>query len=235
MKLLRITLLAEQLCREDNTGTQELLRKERQEVIEKYIASDGSCTIHRQTAVAMLIYYDIYETLAPLAEQLKQLVEEKNFHHDCGMVGIRRLYAALNKCGLEEYAYKIITAKGYPSYVDWMEGGATTLCERWNMTESQNHHMYSDFMSWMIKTILGIRARIEHPGFETVEINPRFLKDLTYAKGHCDTVRGRIGVAWERGGGQIKLTIEVPPASKVSYRGKPLGSGIHVIFLKTQD
>lgn len=122
VKLLRITLLAEQLCREDNTGTQELLRKERQEVIEKYIASDGSCTIHRQTAVAMLIY-DIYETLAPLAEQLKQLVEEKNFHHDCGMVGIRRLYAALNKCGLEEYAYKIITAKGYPSYVDWMEGG----------------------------------------------------------------------------------------------------------------
>ena len=84
---------------------------------------DERCTIHRQTAVAMLIYYDIYETLAPLAAQLKQLVEEKNFHHDCGMVGIRRLYAALSKCGLEEYAYKIITAKGYPSYVDWIEGG----------------------------------------------------------------------------------------------------------------
>lgn len=43
------------------------------------------------------------------------------------------------------------------------------------MTESQNHHMYSDFMSWMVKTILGIRARIDHPGFEAVEINPCFF------------------------------------------------------------
>ena len=229
IKFLKITLLAEQICGKDTTRTQAMLSKEISEAIERYINKDGTCTIHKQTAVAMLIYNDIYENLEPLANQLKSLVEEKNFHHDCGMVGIRRLYIALNKCGLQEYAYKIITAKGYPSYTSWIKGGATTLCERWNMTESQNHHMYSDFMSWMIKTITGICPDIKYAGFKRVDINPYFFPQLSYAKAHCDTVRGRIGVEWKRDEDDIELRIEIPDGMEAYYRGKKLENGENVV------
>lgn len=231
VKFLRITILAQKLSGEDTEETEIQLNKEITEILGKYIADDGSCTINKQTAVAMLVYNDIYEDIEPLAKQLKKLVEDKDFHHDCGMVGIRRLYIALNKCGLEEYAYKIITAKGFPSYLNWMEDGATALYERWDMSESQNHHMYSDFMSWMIKTILGISPDINYPGYERMDINPYFIKQLSYAKGYCDTVRGRISVEWKRIGDKIKLRIDTPYAAEVYYKGKKLKSGSNTITL----
>ena len=113
-------------------------------IIRKYIFEDGTCRVCEQTAVALLIYFDIYEDIEPLANQLKALVEEKDFHHDCGMVGIRRLLHALNKCGLQEYAYRILTAEGNPGYKEWFDLGATTLWERWQgigNADSKNHHM----------------------------------------------------------------------------------------------
>ena len=229
IKFLRITILAQRVSGEDPAETQALLDREIQEIQNRYLDETGRCTIHKQTAVAMLVYNGLYENLAPLSEQLKELVEEKNFHHDCGMVGLRRLYMALNRCGLQEYAYRIITARGFPSYVSWLEDGATALYEFWDMSVSQNHHMYSDFMSWMMKTILGIGADIAHPGFTQVEINPYFFRELTYARGYCGTVRGRIGVAWKRTSDRIELTVEVPEGMTVTCRGQTLKSGVNVI------
>lgn len=231
VKFLRITLLAQQIAGEDPAETQTLLDREIREIRNRYLDETGRCTIHKQTAVAMLVYNGLYEHLAPLAAQLRELVEEKNFHHDCGMVGLRRLYMALNRCGLQEYAYRIITATGYPSYMDWLEDGATALYEYWDMTTSQNHHMYSDFMSWMMKTILGIGADIAHPGFTRVEINPYYFRELSWAKGCCDTVRGRIGVAWKRVGDGIELTVEVPEGVTAVYRGRTLKSGVNKMMV----
>ena len=113
--------------------------------------------------------------------------------------------------------------------MSWLEDGATALYEFWDMSVSQNHHMYSDFMSWMMKTILGIGADIAHPGFTQVEINPYFFRELTYARGYCGTVRGRIGVAWKRTSDRIELTVEVPEGMPVTCRGQTLKSGVNVI------
>ena len=129
----------------------------------------------------MMIYFDLYDDVAPLASQLARLVEEKDFHHECGMVGLRYLYLALNKAGLAEYAYKILNAKGFPSYRAWVEDGATALYEYWDATTSKNHHMYSDFMSWIIKTVLGIAPCADAPGFKRVNVSPFFFEDLDFA------------------------------------------------------
>ncbi len=142
---------------------------------------DGTCNIDKQTAVAMLIYHGIYDHLEPLKKQLMRLVEEKDFHHDCGMVGLRYLYMALNKCGLHECAYRIIAAKGVPSYHVWLENGATTLCEMWDCTCSQNHHMYFDFKSWLMKTVIGIN--MTSPAYETISVSPIFT-DQSHQQWH---------------------------------------------------
>lgn len=140
-------------------------------ILSEYLMVDGRCTIHKQTAMAMLIYYGVYGELEPLKGQLKELIVEAEFHHDCGMVGLRKLYAALNKCGLEEYAYRILTAKGYPGYREWFDQGAVTLWETWNWPDhhdSKNHRMYSDCLSWMVKTLLGIRQEEGSAGFKRI-------------------------------------------------------------------
>lgn len=108
--------------------------------------------------------------------------------------------------------------------------GATTLWEYWphcKHVDSKNHHMYSDFMSWMIKTIIGIKAQEEHPGYETVNIEPYFFEDLEFAYGACETVRGRISVNWKREKDYIGIEIDIPFAVDAYYQGKKLKSGIN--------
>ncbi len=196
------------------------------EVKKAYIDEKGECTVCEMTAVAMLIYFDMYDKLTPLSNQLKRLVEENNMRHKCGMVGLRRLYIALNKCGLQEYAYKIITAEGYPSYKGWIDSGATTLQEFWDVDkDSKNHHMYSDFMSWMVKTILGISIDEEKLGSVTINIEPFYFEDLTYAKGIYNTVKGDVNVEWKRENESINLSITIDEGVCAYYKGKLLKCG----------
>ena len=209
----------------------------RARVRREFIVESGRCRIHKQTAVAMLIYYHVYERLEPLKEQLKELIEAASFHHDCGMVGLRRLYMSLNLCGLEEYAYRILTAEGYPSYRDWFKQGAVTLWEYWDWqdhADSKNHHMYSDFMSWMVQTILGIRLCEGEPDLQKLSIAPYFLKNLDYAEGSVETCTGKVNISWKREGELVRVEVDVPADTAVFYRGKSLLEGKHIFKEKSK-
>ena len=197
---------------------------------DKFLDANGRCIIDHQTSVSMLIYYDICDDIESLGTQLKNLVEKEGFHHDCGMVGIRRLFVALNKCNLQEYAYKVLTIDGYPGYKCWLDSGATTLCEMWEVDEesasSQNHHMYSDFMSWMIKTIVGIKFNESCPGEGVFEINPYFFEELDYAKCSYNSNFGKIDVSWIKKDNGVKLSITLDDGVEAYYKGKKLQAGV---------
>lgn len=218
-------------CAEDYIG-RGIALKER--IMNAWLTADGRCSVHHQTSVAMLIYYHMYENLEPLKQQLMELVEAADFHHNCGMVGLRRLYEALNQCGLQEYAYKIVTADGYPGYRVWFDRDATTLWEYWDYEkkeDSKNHQMYSDVLSWMVKTILGIRQEADSTGFDAVSIEPYFFEALSYARGSCDTFGGKVGVAWEKKEAGVQVDIDVPEKMTVTFRGEKLAAGKHCMLV----
>ena len=229
IKFLRIRRLAEERLGIDTEETEKEIEKEIADAKKKYLLPDGRCTIDEQTSVGMMIYFGIYDDLSPLKRQIAEITERQNFHHFCGMVGLRYLYIALNKCGLYNYAYKIITSDGEPSYREWMKDGATALYERWSKLESKNHHMFSDVMSWMMKTIIGINIKEGSVAYKETEIAPVFFDELTHAKGHIDTVNGRISVSWRRMYDKIELKIEIPEGIKATYRGTALKSGLNEI------
>jgi alpha-L-rhamnosidase len=192
----------------------------------KYLNADGSCVVPEQSALAMILAQQLYTKPEPVVEQLKQAIQEKNFHHNCGMAGMPHLFAALDAWDLNEYAYKMLTAKGYPSWLDWIDDGATTLWETWQAGNSKNHHMYSCFMAWMIKSLAGIRMAEDSRAWEKVEIKPYFAP-LDFVKAHVDTPRGKIAVHWERQGNKIVLHTDIPQGIEAVYAGKklPAGSG----------
>lgn len=207
----------------------------RERIMRTYLNEDGTCNVNQQTAIALLIYYHMYENLEPLKQQLMRLIEEADFHHFCGMVGLRRLYEALNQCGLQEYAYKIVTAEGYPGYLAWFDQGATTLWEYWDYTkknDSKNHQMYSDVMSWMVKTIAGIRQTADSTGFKAVNIEPYFFEKLNYAKASCNTCGGRISIFWKKEEDGVHVEVDVPEQMTVTFRGEKLTSGCNRMIVK---
>ncbi len=235
-RFYRITALSAKLRGEDSKKYLSIADEQKELVISTYINDEGRCTVHKQTAVALLIYYDIYSDIKPLKEQLKTLVEEKAFRHDCGMVGMRRILHALCKCGLHEYAYKILTADGRPSYRSWIESGATSLWEFWDddsrvRSNSRNHHMYSDVMSWMIKNIAGIRQKDGSVGFSETEIKPYFFDNISHAQAAVETVKGTISVKWQKSGTAVELLVTVPDSMKAYYDGKLLKSGENRIVI----
>jgi alpha-L-rhamnosidase len=86
--------------------------------------------------------------------------------------------------------------------------------------------MYSDFMSWMMKTLVGIN--ITKPGYGEVEIKPEFVPELDFCKGHIDSHRGRVSVEWKRSGGGIALEITVPENIRAVYQGSTLKQGKNI-------
>lgn len=200
MRFLQIAATAARIC--DDHGEESALEQERSALLEKfrarYLRADGTCTVHQQTAVSLIIHHRLYLDLEPLKEQLLQTVQEHDYHHYCGMVGLRHLYYALDFCGLQDVALRIITAQGYPSYGKWIEEGATTLWETWQPYNSKNHHMYSDVLYWMMKSLAGISPSQETPGFRTVRIAPYISHELDWCEGSRVTDYGTISCRWEK-------------------------------------
>ena len=220
IKFLKIRLLAAQLAQEPTEAIRMRLNREMSLVRNRYIDADGACTIHKQTSVAMLICYGIYDDIEPLKKQLIRLIEERQKHHDCGMVGLRHLFRALAICNLPNVAYEVLTTEGFPSFMDWINEGATTLYEHWNKMESHNHHMYSDYMVWLIQTVLGIRQDTDAVGYTKVILDPKFIEGINHAVGYCDTVRGRIHVRWERENDGIRLDFIIPENLDCYFHGE---------------
>ena len=237
-EFLRIASLAEKLCGRTGEYYQKAAKEEIRRVCKKYIAPDGTCLVPHMTAVSMLIYYGAYEQLEPLKQQLAEMLMCRQYRHDCGMVGMRRLLYALDRCGMQEEAYRVLTVDNPHGYRDWFEHGATTLWETWNCErheESKNHHMYSSFMTWLITSVVGIKQEKDSVGFRCVYIDPYFLKNLSYAEASCDTVNGKISVCWKRTGAQYLLTVDVPEKMIVKYHTQKLASGKNEIRVRAEE
>ncbi len=235
VKFNRIAGLAARLVGESDREFVDEENRQIALIYNNWILSNGECIVKEQTALSMLIYHGIYQNLQPLKEQLKQAVEQCDFHHNCGMVGLRHLYMALNICGLQEYAMRIITAKGYPSYSDWLEKDATTLWEMWDCKLSRNHHMYSDVLSWMMKTILGISPCDNARTYDTIKISPYFFKGLDFAKGYYDSIKGKVCVEWKRLKDSISLKIDAPEDKFVLYNNQFLPKGKVELTIKEEE
>lgn len=190
----------------------------RQKVMDKYIGADGRATMDVQSAVIMLIAFDFYEDLEPLKCQFVELLEKQNFHHDCGMITLRYLFEALDKCGLQKYAYRVLTAEGFPSYFKWIDDGETSLCETWqNEGSSRNHHMFSFAVMWLVKTLCGFRWNNGE-----ISIEPYFEKDISWASLSYHKGNQKINLHWERCADGVRLMVENASDKEVRVFGSML-------------
>lgn len=179
--------------------------------------------IGTQTSYILPLAFDICnEEIKDLV--VKQLMDciENQYHQDentiyppyslmTGFIGTAWINRVLSELGYSEAAYRILQQTTYPSWLYSVEQGATTIWERLNSytrehgfsgnnsMNSFNHYSFGAIGSWMYNHSLGIERDENYPGFKSfvLQPNPDPTGEMTFAKGHYDSMYGRIESSWE--------------------------------------
>jgi alpha-L-rhamnosidase len=74
---------------------------------------------------------------------------------------------------------------------------------------SFNHYSLGAVGEWMFRSILGIET--DGAGFKKILMKPELGEGITWAKGHYDSIRGRIGSDWKIENSAFDWKITIPP------------------------
>ncbi len=175
----------------------------------------GNC----QTSQAMAIYYGICDNEDEVEKAYKlllQYIHEKDDHMGTGVLGGRVIFRVLCDHGDVDLALKMILRRDPPSYGFLLDEGQTTLTENiFPSGASFNHHFWGDIAAVMIEYVAGIRVNPNGEGADTVAIAPTFPEQLSYARAHHDSVKGRVESDWHRNDdGSVELNVTVPEGLK---------------------
>ena len=177
-----------------------------------YDGAKASFSIGSQTALGCALYQGLADPASEsrIVDSLVATISGNGNHLDFGLLGSKYVLNALSAHGRTDVAYAMAAQKTQPSWGWWVEQGATTLWEEWTPKASNNHTFLGDVNAWMMKNLAGIQPDPTAPGFRRMIIAPNPVGDLTSAKAHYDSIRGRIASEWTLKNGVFELRLAIP-------------------------
>jgi alpha-L-rhamnosidase len=141
-------------------------------------------------------------------------------HLSTGIQTSHRLMLELARQGCADTAWQLLTNRTFPSWIFSLDQGATTIWERWDGfvpgrgfqdrgMNSFNHWALGAVGEWMIREIVGLHPDASQPGYQHFLVRPRPGGGVTWARGHHDSIHGRIACAWKVGK-RFELELTVP-------------------------
>jgi alpha-L-rhamnosidase len=171
---------------------------------------------------------------------VNDIVYKHDTHLTTGILGTKYLMPLLTSRGRADLAYELATQTSYPSWGYMINNGATTLWELWQQKtgpsmNSHNHPMFGSVGAWLYEALAGINAAA--PGYEKIRIQPQVVRDLNWANGSIETVRGRIVSSWKRSEDGLKLDVSIPHGAtadvylpKLNLRDIVIKDGDRVVY-----
>ena len=141
-------------------------------------------------------------------ELLVEEVHRKGDHLSTGEVGLKQLFTALARYGRSDVVYRIVTNRTQPSYWYFVDRGATTLPEYWDMERSQNHAMMGHVKEWFSRYLAGIDFL--EPAYRRIRIRPCLPEGVEHARATVPSPYGQISFAWKQGRTGLACELEVP-------------------------
>jgi hypothetical protein len=165
-----------------------------------------------QTANAMPLVVGLVEPArqAAVIENLVRNINGGGNRVTAGDIGFYYVVQALLEGGRSDVLYDMLCQTNGPGYMYQLKKNATSLTEAWDTdpASSQNHCMLGHIEEWFYGGLLGIRPGTQ--GFQQIIIRPQPVGDLTWAKGHYDSIYGRISSGWNRSGNKLGMDITLP-------------------------
>ena len=158
------------------------------------------------------------EWIVPAARRLAELVGEHG--PQTGFLGVNLLCPVLSEHGHADLAHALLNRTAPPSWRYQVRRGATTVWERWDgagapSMNSFNHYAFGSVGEWLYGGVAGIAQAPDSVAYRELVIRP-LPGELTWARASYESVRGRIAVSWERGGGDFHLAVTVPPGASAT-------------------
>ena len=172
-----------------------------------------------QTEMSMALFRGIVpqKNKQAVADNLAQSIVDNNTTLDVGLLGSKTILNALSQNGHADLAYQLTASKEFPSWGYWIENGATTLYENWELSAddnaSLNHIMFGEVGAWYYKALGGINIDERQPGFKNTLLQPHFVKGLEDFKASHKGPYGTLVSEWKRVGGTVNYKVVVPPNS----------------------
>jgi alpha-L-rhamnosidase len=162
----------------------------------------------------------------------------------------------LQEAGHLDLAYKLVLNKTYPSWLQQVLWGSTTMWERWDGwrpdkgfqdagMNSFNHYWLGCVSEWLFTRAAGIDT--QGPGFKQIVVRPEITdpeKGFSWVKAAYNSIRGEVASAWKIEKNQFSLNVTVPgnctatvfvpakAADDVREGGKPAANAPGVKFLR---
>ena len=184
--------------------------------LKKWHSAHGRLNEESQAAYAYAIYCKLFPEAErqSAADRLAELFADNNYKHITGNIGTKYLIEVLAQYGYAEHVWKLINSEDYPGWGFMIANGATTLWERWELSEgrgmnSHNHPMLGAPCGWLFRHIAGIQLHEDSCGGDKIILNPIFVNDLEFAEASYDGRSGLIKAAWHRENGKIIYDFEI--------------------------
>jgi alpha-L-rhamnosidase len=128
---------------------------------------------------------------------------------------------ALTEAGAVDVAYTLLLQHKHPSWLYSVDQGATTVWERWNSytkkdgfgpvgMNSFNHYAYGAVLGWIYRTVAGISADAQSPGFKNVVLSPKPDRRLKWVKAYYRSAAGLVKSVWRYEGDKWMWDFVVP-------------------------
>jgi alpha-L-rhamnosidase len=232
--------------------------------VARFIKPDGQIVDARnetgQTFYALAFGLDLVpsDMKERVAAQFVAALRNQDDHLATGFLGTPFVLQALQKAGHPELAYKVVLNKTYPSWLQQVLWGSTTMWERWDGwrpdkgfqdpgMNSFNHYWLGCVSEWLFTQAAGIDT--DGPGFQRLTIRPEIVPGtgFDWVKASYRSIRGDIRTSWKLSPEHFDLEVAIPAncratvhvpaqsATTVTESGKPAADARGVKFLRYQD
>jgi alpha-L-rhamnosidase len=141
-------------------------------------------------------------------QRLEENIQARNYHLSSGFVSNPYLLHGLTDLGRADLVGRIMNQKDYPSFYTVAKNGV--FMETWRGGMAQMPSLGGPSTAWFYRAVLGIRNDPAQPGFKHFIIKPEMIPEVTWAKGHYDSIHGRIVSNWRREGGKLTMEVTIP-------------------------
>jgi len=177
-------------------------------------------------------------------QKLEENIKARNYHLSTGFVSNPYLLHGLTDLGRADLVGRMMNQTDWPSFNTVAKDGV--FMETWRGGMAQMPSLGGSSTAWFYRAVLGIRSDLAKPGFKRIIIKPEMMPEVTWAKGHYDSIYGRIISDWKLEGTKLTMDITIPsnttatvfvPAintSSVTESGKPADKADGVKFLRME-